>query len=244
MDYALAIWHNPDKIYLRSLASVQRTALLKILSAFQSSATRTLEVEAYIPPTNLRLKRRAQDTIARLYTLPKEHPMHAVLERMERRCVLKGTHAKFPLAEAAKTRDLNRPQELETIDPRPLEPWQEPFIERIDLEGDIEKTVDKIDRLTNSRSRIIYTTATEKKKQLGVAVVELNHRNEVTRSQRTSIGSKSTWSTHLAQLIAISKAVEAIGLISNEENSMAFTIVSNSRTALQTVANLPNKSGQ
>jgi hypothetical protein len=170
--------------------------------------------------------------------------MHAVLERMERRCVLKGTHAKFPLAEAAKTRDLNMPQELETIDPRPQEPWREPFIERIDLEGDKEKTIDKINRIANDRHRIIYAAAMENKKQLGAGVVELNHRNEATRSQRTSIGNKSTWSNHLAQLIAISKAVEAIETISNEENSIAFTIVSDSRTALQTVANMPNKSGQ
>jgi hypothetical protein len=59
LDYASTVWHNPnkDKMHLRALASVQRTALLKVLSAFRTVATQTLEVEAYVPP-NLRLKRK------------------------------------------------------------------------------------------------------------------------------------------------------------------------------------------
>ena len=75
LEYASTVWHNPNRdiMHLRSLASVQRTALLKILSAFRTVATQTLEVEAYVPPTGLRLKRRAQDTISCLYTLPQGH---------------------------------------------------------------------------------------------------------------------------------------------------------------------------
>lgn len=44
LDYVSTVWHNPnkDKMHLRSLNSVQRTALLKILSAFRSVATQTL----------------------------------------------------------------------------------------------------------------------------------------------------------------------------------------------------------
>jgi hypothetical protein len=95
-------------------------ALLKILSAFRTVTTQTLEVEAYVLPTNLRLKQRAQNVISNLCRLPKEHPEQKVLERIKRR-IRKGTCAKFPLAEAIKTMDRDPAQNLETVDPKPLE---------------------------------------------------------------------------------------------------------------------------
>ncbi|EED16651.1 zinc knuckle domain protein [Talaromyces stipitatus ATCC 10500] len=61
VDYASTVWHNPlkDKIHLRTLGTVQRTTLICILSAFKTASTAALEVEAYVLPTNLRLKQRA-----------------------------------------------------------------------------------------------------------------------------------------------------------------------------------------
>ena len=72
VDYASTVWHDPlrDKTHLRNLNTVQRTALTRILSAFRTVATSTLEVEAHILPTHLRLRQRAQNTITRLHTLP------------------------------------------------------------------------------------------------------------------------------------------------------------------------------
>ncbi|EED11752.1 hypothetical protein TSTA_109310 [Talaromyces stipitatus ATCC 10500] len=76
VDYASTVWHNPlkDKIHLRMLGTVQRTTLICILSAFKTASTAALEVEAYVLPTNLRLKQRAQIVAARLSTLPEDHP--------------------------------------------------------------------------------------------------------------------------------------------------------------------------
>lgn len=70
VDYASTIWHDPlrDKTHLRHLSTVQRTALIRNLSAFRTVATPTLEAEAHILPTHLRLRYRAQRTIARLHT--------------------------------------------------------------------------------------------------------------------------------------------------------------------------------
>lgn len=77
VDYASTVWHDPlrDKTHLRHLNTVQRTLLIRILSAFRTVATSTLEVEAYVLPTHLRLRHRAQRTIARLHTLPRDHPV-------------------------------------------------------------------------------------------------------------------------------------------------------------------------
>src|SRR4051794_24839658 len=87
LDYASTVWHNPfkDKMHLRSLVSVQRSALIRVHSSFRTVATQTLEVEAHVPPTRLRLKQRAQDVISNLCTLPQEHPIQEVILRTKRR---------------------------------------------------------------------------------------------------------------------------------------------------------------
>ena len=81
VDYASTVWHDPlrDKTHLRHLNTVQRTALIRILSAFRTVATTTLEVEAHVLPTHLRLRHRAQNTIASLHTLPRDHPIWSAL---------------------------------------------------------------------------------------------------------------------------------------------------------------------
>jgi hypothetical protein len=126
-DYASTVWHDPlkDKMHLRTLNTVQREALIRVVSAFKTVATQTLEVEAYIPSTRLRLKQRSQRVVAKLHTLPQEHPVRNVLERAAKRAVAKGTAPRFPLAQAIKVSDITTIQALATIDPRPREPWSE-----------------------------------------------------------------------------------------------------------------------
>lgn len=134
---------------VQALNRVQRTALIKILSTHRTVATQTLEVEAHVLPTRLRLKQRAQEVITRLSTFPRVHPIHNVIERTKRRCKLNWSYPKFPLAEAMKIMDLEQAQELETIDLRPLKPWRQPVFDKIDIKRDREKAVRKVTALTN-----------------------------------------------------------------------------------------------
>jgi hypothetical protein len=59
--------------------------------------------------------------VARLFTLPKDHPIHGVLERAVRRMTVKGNNPRLPLAQLLKTMDIAKLQSLEKIDPRPME---------------------------------------------------------------------------------------------------------------------------
>jgi hypothetical protein len=251
LDYASTIWHNPqkDKGHLKMLSSVQRTALLKILSAFRTVATQTLEVEAYVMPTRLRLKQRAQNVITSLYTLPEGHPIKNVLERMKKRCIRKGTCPKFPLAEAIKTMDLDYTRSLEAIDPRPLAPWRQPIFEAIDI-GDNEGAKQKIIDLMSAPETVVFSDASGKKTNLGAAAVVLDRQNKIKRSWQTSIGPNKYWSVHATELIAI---YYAMGLAESEhtvdhngshQSRRTFTIASDSKSALQAIANPSNKPGQ
>ena len=139
--YASTIWHNPlrDKLHLRLLETVQRTALIRILSAFRTVSTAALEVETYILPTHLRHKQRGQVASARLSTLSDDRPIHEVMRRAKERSTYTRTGARFPLAKTLRTMNFGRLQALETIDPKPLAPWQNQPIAEIATEPDREK---------------------------------------------------------------------------------------------------------
>lgn len=78
--------------------TVQPKSLIRILSAFRTVATFTLEVEAYVLPTHLRLRHRAQNTIMYLHTLCRDHPIWpALLQARKRRNDVR-LHTWFPLA--------------------------------------------------------------------------------------------------------------------------------------------------
>lgn len=237
LDYASTIWDNPDKDrgLLRVLGSLQRAVLLKILSAFRTVATQTLEVEAYVTPTRPRLKQRAHNVITNLCTLPEGHPVQKVLERMKKRCIRKGTCAKLPLAEAIKTMDVEFAQNLETIDPRPLVPWRQRAFEAIDID-DGETATQKIIDIMSTPETVVFSDASGKKGNLGAAAVILDGQNRVKKSWQASVGSAKHWSVHAAELIAI---YHAIGLVESEHvesHGVTFTIASDSKSALQAIA--------
>ncbi|KAI9035843.1 reverse transcriptase [Aspergillus affinis] len=212
IDDASTVWHNPlrDKIYLRLLETVQRTALIRILSAFRTVSTVALEVESYMLPTHLRLKQRGQTVAARFSTLPEDHPVHEVIKRAKERSTYTGSGARFPLAEKLRTMDLRRLLALETIDPKPLAPWRaQPFIE-IEIEPDREKAQANALAKQSTRSITVFSDASGKENQLGAAAVALDLNRQITGSRQVSICSMEYWSVYAAELMAI---YYAIGLV-------------------------------
>jgi len=190
VDYASTVWHDPlrDKTHLRHVNTVQRAPLIRILSAFKTVATTTLEVEAHILSTNLRLRHRAQQTITRLHTLPRRHPIWSALLRAQKRRNNIGNYARFPLAEALKTMDLQRLNELETIDPSPLPPWRaEPFAE-IEIGADRETAVERAETARSMSDIVVYSDASGREGHLGTAIVALDDNLDVVESQQVQVG--------------------------------------------------------
>lgn len=107
------------------LAEILKRAVFRparILPAFRTVATTTLEVEADSLLTHLRLYHRAQNTIVTLHTLPRDHPIMSVLSRAQTRRNNVGSYACFLGAEALKTMNLESFNYLETIDLGTLPP--------------------------------------------------------------------------------------------------------------------------
>lgn len=253
MDYASTVWHNPlkDKRHLRVLDTVQRSALIRILSAFRTVATATVEVETYTLPTHLRLKQRAQRVIVNLCTLPRDHPIQDVISRARRRRDNVGSQPRFPLAESMKTMRLEQLDGLETIDPKPMAPWKPPGFLEIDIEPDREKAKDKATALQASSNMVVFSDASGQNNQLGAATVILDHNKDVVESRQLSIGSMANWSVYAAELIGIFYAISLVlKIVSSRPRTPTTsqqepaTILCDSMSALQAIRNPGNKSGQ
>ncbi|GCB25864.1 probable RNA-directed DNA polymerase from transposon X-element [Aspergillus awamori] len=169
--------------------TVQRTALIRILSAFRTVSTAALEVQSYILPTHLRLKQRGQIVAARFSTLPDDHPVHQVTSRAKERSTYIGSGAGFPLAETLRTMNLGRLQALETIDPKPLAPWRSQPFTGIEIEPDREKAQANALAQQSTTNITVFSDASGKENQLGAAAVALDHNRQITGSRQISIGS-------------------------------------------------------
>jgi ribonuclease HI len=255
VDYASTVWHSPpkDKMHLRALNTVQRTALIRILSAFRSTATATMEVEMFTLPTRLRLRQRAQLTIVSMLTLPRDHPMQEVLSRARRRRdhAGNGNAPRFPLAESMKTMRLGQFNGLETIDPKPTAPWKPPAFKTIDINPDREMARRDAAALLVNPHRVIYSDASGHDNHLGAAAVALDRHQKTVASRTTTIGPMAQWSIHIAELIGIYYAISLAFRVShqNEQPTRSgtgetITILSDSKSALQAIKNPSNKSGQ
>jgi hypothetical protein len=77
-----------------------------------------------------------------------------------------------------KTIDLEQVQHLETIDPKPLKPWRQPAPDKIDIDSDREKAINKVIALINTLEKVIYSDALAKKSNLGAAAVILDQCND------------------------------------------------------------------
>lgn len=162
LDYASTVWYIPvrHKAHLHNLATVQRACLLRIVSGFRSVATQALEVEYYVLPTNLRLKRRAQDMVARLHTLPSHHALTKVIARAKRRFACSGSATGMALVEAIRT--INSLEALETIDPTPTAPWTPSTLNKITITPNKKQALVEIASMMNVGKTVVYTDASTK----------------------------------------------------------------------------------
>jgi ribonuclease HI len=85
---------------------------------------------------------------------------------------------------------------------------------------------------------------------LGAAIVTLNENDEVVEFQQVQVGLMDRWSVHVAELIGIFYAVNMVFKLFHQRSNAVnrvpaiATILCDSKSALQAIQNLKNKSGQ
>jgi ribonuclease HI len=147
--------------------------------------------------------------------------------------------------------DLNRLQALETINPKPQQPWQTSALTAIDIiEPAREKAMDKASARQKAAGIAISSDASGQHNELGAAAVALDQDQKILHSRQICIGSMEHWSVCAVELMAIYHAISlAYQTAMKNQNTTAIqlkpvTILSDSVSALQAIANVRNKSGQ
>lgn len=77
--------------------------------------------------------------------------------------------------------DLNRLNELETIDPRPLPPWRADAFTEIEIETNGETAKERADTVRTTSDIAVYSDASGRENHLGAAVVALDENQEITQ---------------------------------------------------------------
>lgn len=145
--------------------------------------------------------------------------------------------------------NLERLNELETIDPRPLPPWRAESFTEIEIQSDQETARERAENVQTTSDLVVYSDASRREGHLGAAVVALGNNLEVVESQQVQMGPKDRWSVHVAELIGIFHAISTVFKIAHvrtrpSEGTTTATILCDSKSALQAIRNPGNKSGQ
>jgi len=72
-DYGAEIWWNNQKSYLVKFRKLQNAALRKILGAFRTSPIDAMQIEAEIPPVEVRLDQKCKNYAIQIVGLPEKH---------------------------------------------------------------------------------------------------------------------------------------------------------------------------
>jgi len=145
--------------------------------------------------------------------------------------------------------DLDRLNELETIDPRPLPPWRADAFAKIEIQSDREIARERAETARSTSDVIMYSDASGLEDHLGAAVVALDENQETVQSEQIQVGPMDRWSVHVAELIGIFYAISMVFKLAHQRSSGAYgrpmtaTILCDSKSALQSIQNVRNKSG-
>ncbi|KAF7183713.1 hypothetical protein CNMCM7691_004063 [Aspergillus felis] len=126
----------------------------------------------------------------------------------------------------------------------------DPAFTEIDIEPDREKAKEKASARQKAAGVSVFSDASGQQNHLGAAAVALNPGGDIIQSRRISVGSMEYWSLYAAELMAIYYAISLVYQISQKKQEAPgtsrepATILTDSISELQAIANSWNKSGQ
>ena len=119
----------------------------------------------------------------------------------------------------------------------------------IEVGSDRETAIEQAEAIRSTSDIIVYSDASGRDGQSGAAVVTFNDDMEMVESQQVQVGPMDRWSVHVAELIGIFYAISTVFKMAHrqprpEDRQATATILCDSKSALQAIKSVRNKSGQ
>jgi hypothetical protein len=146
--------------------------------------------------------------------------------------------------------DVDRLNELEMIDPRPLPPWRIEAFAEIKIETDQEVAKERAETVQLTPDIVVYSDASGRDGHLGAAAVALGNDQEIIESRQVQVGPMKHWLIHVTELIGIFYTISTVFKMFHQHSSntgsrsTTVIILYNSKSALQAIQNVKNVSGQ
>ena len=243
LDYAASIWHRPGQGVgqISKISTVQRLAMKTITGCFRTTPTSALEFETALLPPHLRLEGKILPYLARIQTLPSNHPVQAWIKKaIQTRNARPISSHISNLEHLAKRYPEYAAQAMETIRPYPRPPWWTPTITiHIDPTKELaKKHHDETMPMHNPNTTLcIYTDGSGINNHIGAAA----YCPTIATTKHQYLGKESMHNVYAAELSAIHLATDIV-----KENShyTKCVIYSDSQAALTATTKPDQQSGQ
>lgn len=175
-DYGSEIYWNGQVYASRVLQTLQNKALKKILGAFRTSPIKPMEVEAALPPPEVRLQANLWRYATRVQKLAPNHPVKKAIERNQYQrftAIIKGLTPLERVEQAIQ--DFYGGHEMEEIKHFHFKPWTKkvPFSIHISKSSKEQATKEHLEALEQDKNKAIiymYSDASSMTKGLGIGV--------------------------------------------------------------------------
>jgi len=203
MDYAAIVWHRPTKrgqtITSDKVEAAQRTAMKAILGTFRTTTTSALEIDSFLLPTHLRLRKKVLQSYTCMQTTQEKHPIHQVIKRANNS---KSKVHLTTLEYLARSYPefVNNP--LETIKPYARPPWWIPSFticippNKKAAKASHDQTIHDSDTIS------IYTDGSGIDGHIGAAA----YSPTTSQTQRLYLGSEANYNVYTAEISALELA--------------------------------------
>lgn len=247
MEYGLAVFYEPVRMQdngrrrgsvgvARRFGQVQRLAARLITGAFKTTSGEVLDIHAGLLPVDLRMNRSVFNAAARLACVPKQHPLHAVVQRCTRN---------YPRSHRSAVHEMFKAfpslRDTETVDPALYNPsWKSRCTFSIALS---KAQAIKDVKTYEATSFCVYSDGSGIDEGIGSAAVALPHQRGLPAGHvsRLRLGTTQNQIVFGAEVVG---TVLALGIIRRATRIQSATILLDNQPAISSLRDYRPKPGQ
>ena len=221
---------------IKKLMTVQCTGTLAITGGFRTSPTNSLDVHAGMLPIDLRIEKTCYNAITRLATLPRKHPLHALVKRSAKGHVVRHCSPLHILTGIFGT----DPTKVEKIPPVHVHPNRKNS-RAVQIDIPASKEASKRADVTAIEKIKVYSDGSAHDGKVGAAAL-LRHDGKPDRVLKLHLGSTEHHTVYEAELAGMLMGLHLIR--TEKKNTVKCVLSVDNQAALSAINSELNKPGQ